>query len=365
MSTYVVFPVVDHDRLVAEAFTARGYTAEEARSAAHWAGRAAWYGIRSHGALKALHLDDLLGSAVGGCRPGASIEKIETGFPAAQKWNSHQKLGQPVAEEAMRTCMKLADRYGTGTVAVDHAFHYLWGGGYVMDAAQKGYIAYTTCTAGLAEVVPFQGRYPTLGTNPHSWGLPTTGAVGFPVVIDWATSAVAMGKVQVHRRENKPLGAGWAVDAAGRPTVDPEQVAALLPFGGHKGYGLGLLTELWGAMIGGSLPTLRGRFGAGGSAKRSMSFFFQCWRPETLGAGTFADSAAQTENVRAVIADILGHGNDSALLPGEIEHRAGQRSAQHGGLLFSEKEIADFAAEFARAAVTFDPAALQRVEVTE
>jgi len=365
MSAYVVLPVADHTRLVALAFQARGYTAEEAASAAHWAGRAAWYGIRSHGAIKALHLDEILGSGVGGCRPGAAIEKIETGFPAAEKWDSHQKLGQPVAEEAMRTCMALADRYGVGIVAVDHAFHYLWGGGYVMDAAAKGYVAYTTCTAGLAEVVPFQGRYPTLGTNPHSWGLPTTAAVGFPIVIDWATSAVAMGKVQVHLREGKPLGQGWAVDAAGHPTVDPSKVAALLPFGGHKGYGLGLLTELVGGMIGGWLPTLRGRFGEGGEAKRSMSFFFQCWRPEILGAGTFADTAAQTENVRAVIADILGHGNDSALLPGELEHRAGQLSARHGGLLFTEKEIDGLGEEFARASVPFHPASLSRVEIAE
>jgi hypothetical protein len=74
-----------------------------------------------------------------------------------------------------------------------------------MDAAKKGYIAYTNCTSTLSEVVPFGGKFPVLGTNPHSWGLPTTEACGFPVVIDWATSTVAMGRVQQLRRENKPL----------------------------------------------------------------------------------------------------------------------------------------------------------------
>jgi hypothetical protein len=99
----------------------------------------------------------------------------------------------------MDRCMELADKYGVGIVSVDNAFHYLWGGGYVIEAAKKGYIAYTNCPAALTEVVPFGGKFPSLGTNPHSWGFPTTDAVGFPICIDWATSVVAMGRVQVGR----------------------------------------------------------------------------------------------------------------------------------------------------------------------
>ncbi len=71
---------------------------------------------------------------------------------------------------------------------MDNALHYLWGGGYVMEAAERGYFAYTNCTSALAEVVPFGGKFPTLGTNPHSWGNPSTEANGFPIVMDWATS---------------------------------------------------------------------------------------------------------------------------------------------------------------------------------
>jgi LDH2 family malate/lactate/ureidoglycolate dehydrogenase len=74
--------------------------------------------------------------------------------------------------------MKLADEFGIGMVSVDNATHYLWGGGYVIDAALKGYIAYTNCTSATSEVVPFGGKTPTMGTNPHSWGFPTQAAVG-------------------------------------------------------------------------------------------------------------------------------------------------------------------------------------------
>ena len=127
-----------------------------------------------------------------------------------------------------------------------------------MKAAAQGYYAYTNCTSSLAEVVPFCGKTPTLGTNPHSWGLPTSKAVGFPVVVDWATSVIAMGRVQQLKRESKPLPPNAAVDSQGTVTTDPDQAVSLLPFGAHKGYGLGLLNEIVGAMTGGSLPTLRG-----------------------------------------------------------------------------------------------------------
>ena len=59
------------------------------------------------------------------------------------RWDAQRKLGQAVGAAAMKRACELADEYGTGCVAVDNAFHYLWGGGYVMGAAKQGYIAYT------------------------------------------------------------------------------------------------------------------------------------------------------------------------------------------------------------------------------
>lgn len=236
----LILPVSVHNAIVEAGYKKRGYTQEEATQASRFCELAAWHGIKTHNALKALHLDDHFGSGntkAKGCVPGAKIEKLPTKFKAVQKWNANKKLGQAVAFEAMDTCMKLADEYGVGIVAVDQAFHYLWGGGYVMDAAKKGYIAYTNCTAALAEVVPFGGKFPTLGTNPHSWGFPTTEAIGYPIVIDWATSTIAMGRVQQFVRENKPLPPGSAVDKDGKETSDATKVSALLPFGAHKGYG--------------------------------------------------------------------------------------------------------------------------------
>ncbi len=346
-TSYHIVPTALHNDLVRAAYLHRGYTAAEAEDAARFCELASAHGIRTHNAIKALHLDHLFGSATGGCKPGADIKIIDKKFAASEAWDGNLKLGQSVAFRAMERCMEMADKYGIGQVSVDNAFHYLWGGGYVMDAAKKGYIAYTNCTSTLGEVVPFGGKFPVLGTNPHSWGLPTQDACGFPIVIDWATSTVAMGRVQVLKREGKPLPLGAAVDAAGNPTTDPNEAAWLLPFGAHKGYGLSLLIEVMGAMIGGSLPTLRG----GGAhpdvksqpfpadEKRTSSFYFQVIHPDAISSGMFAKGRSFNENMKAVIGDILGHGNEGCMLPGQPEAQNAAHTEKAGGLLFTTAEV--------------------------
>ncbi|MEM6334342.1 MAG: Ldh family oxidoreductase [Planctomycetota bacterium] len=384
-----ILPAELHNQIVAAAYQARGYTADEADQAARFCELAATHGIKTHNALKALHLDHLFGSgnaAHPGCVPGATIDKLPSRFAACQVWNANRKLGQAVAFEAIDTCIDLADQYGVGIVSVDQAFHYLWGGGYVMEAAKRGYIAYTNCTAALAEVVPFGGKFPTLGTNPHSWGFPTQDAVGFPIVIDWATSTVAMGRVQQFKREGSQLPPDAAVDAEGNPTQDPNEVAALLPFGRHKGYGLSLINEIVAAFIGGSLPTLRSRperlpqaealtspptdaaddlkdARAKSAEKTTPNFHFQVIHPDALSSGAFAAGRDRAANVQAVLADVMGHGNSTkqggrAILPGQIEADFAQRTAQAGGLIFTDAELAEFAQLASENGMALDPATL-------
>lgn len=364
----LILPIETHNALVSAAYRHRGYTEDEAAQAARFSQLTAWYGIKTHNALKALHLDHLFGSGNTtnpGCVPGAEIEKLPSKFAAAQQWNANKKLGQAVAFEAIDAAEKMADQYGVGMVSVDQAFHYLWGGGYVMDSAKRGYIAYTNCTAALAEVVPFMGKHPTLGTNPHSFGFPTTDAIGYPIVIDWATSTVAMGRVQQFKREGLQLPPDSAVDKDGNPTQDPNQVHALQPFGRHKGYGLSLINELVGGFIGGSLPTLRSRpeaIPAGVTNEKSTpAFFFQVIHPDAISGGAFAQGRDQAANVKAVIEDVVGHGNteNGTILPGQLEHQAAQASEKAGGLLFTEAEIKEFKEIADECGHSFDPSTLK------
>lgn len=336
--TYFVVPESDHNSLIEAAYRHRGFSSDEAAEGARFCAEASRHGIQTHNAIKALHLDHLFGSGSQGCVPGAQIREIPGRFEASQVWDGNKKLGQSVAYRAMDRCIELADKYGIGQVAVDNAFHYLWGGGYVMDAARRGYIAYTNCTAALAEVVPFLGKLPTLGTNPHSWGFPTQEVLGYPLVIDWATSVVAMGRVQQLKREGKPLPPNAAVDKEGRPTTDAAEAVALLPFGAHKGYGLSLINELYGAMIGGSLPTLRSRWADDGE-KHTCCFFFQVIHPEAINGRSFSRGRTQNENLKAVLDDIFREDNASCVLPGLIEAQNAERCKENGGLLFTRAEV--------------------------
>ncbi|HSV13188.1 MAG TPA: Ldh family oxidoreductase [Tepidisphaeraceae bacterium] len=359
---YIVPPKV-HNELVAAAYRHRGYTADEAEAGARFSELTAVHGIKTHNAIKALHLDELFGSKSGGCKPGAKIDRLPTKYKAVQKWNANRKLGQATAFEAMDTAMNLADEFGVGVVAVDNAFHYLWGGGYVIDAARKGYISYTSCTAALAEVVPFGGKFPTLGTNPHSWGFPTQDVIGFPICIDWATSVVAMGRIQQFIREGKPVPTGWGVDELGNETTDPSKIKALFPFGQHKGYGLSLIDELYAAYMGGSLPTIRNRWDkVPEGEKGTCCFYFQCIKPDAI-AIDFANKRTQNENVKAVIRDIIGHGNEKAMLPGQIEANGAALSRKHGGLLFTEAEVKALGEIAHEAGVRFDAAAFKTVDL--
>ena len=80
--------------------------------------------------------------------------------------------------------------------------------------------------------------------------------------------------------------------------------------------------------------------------------------PDALSCGAFAQGRDQAANVKAVIVDILGHGNDACLLPGQIEHEAAARSELAGGLLFTDAEIAEFRQLADGCGVEFDRAKL-------
>jgi len=175
--------------------------------------------------------------------------------------------------------------------------------------------------------VPFGGKTPTMGTEPASWAFPTQDAIGFPIVIDWATSDRGDGPRAVDEtRKAKPLPPGAAVDAEGKETTDPNKAVALLPFGQHKGYGLGLIDELYAAYIGGGLPQIRGTGLGDAKEKRASTFFFQVIHPDAIKGSDYAKGRTQAQNVKAVIADILGHGNEKCLLPGQPEARNGELS---------------------------------------
>ena len=113
----------------------------------------------------------------------------------------------------------------------------------------------------------------------------------------------------------------------------------MLPFGAHKGYGLGLIDELYAGFIGGGLPQIRGTSLGDPKEKHGSTFFFQVIHPDAMKGNDYVKGRSQIQNVKAIIEDVLGHGNEKCLLPGQPEARSGELSKKHGGLLFTKAEI--------------------------
>jgi LDH2 family malate/lactate/ureidoglycolate dehydrogenase len=159
--------------------------------------------------------------------------------------------GGPAApERAMRWCIEHARGRGM-TVAVIRDWQMIVGAPWVRMAAEAGMIGFA-CTNFIPLVAPPGGRTPVLGTNPFAYGLPSDP----PVVLDVATSVVAMQKVRAAAADGESLPEGLIFDADGRPTTDPTMFESLAPLGSpfapHKGFGLALFIEaLTGVLSGG------------------------------------------------------------------------------------------------------------------
>lgn len=172
--------------------------------------------------------------------------------------NGQRGLGPVVVMEAMRELEDAVGTCGTAIAAIRNANHIGMLAYYAEAAAAAGFIGIVISTSE-ALVHPYGGTEAMLGTNPIAIGIP---AVTEPFVLDLATSIVPMGKIHNHALRGAPIPEGWAVDAAGHSTTDPEAAksGAIAPFGGAKGYGLGLAFELLVATLTGSdvAPEVRG-----------------------------------------------------------------------------------------------------------
>jgi L-2-hydroxycarboxylate dehydrogenase (NAD+) len=153
-----------------------------------------------------------------------------------------QGLGPVVARPALDIVEERVSETGIAAASIASANHLGMLAWYVEHVATHGLVCLAMTTSE-ALVHPYGGRKALIGTNPIAVGVP---AEPEPFVLDMATSQISMGKVHAHALREEPLEPGWALDADGEPTVDPVRAkeGALAPFGGPKGYGLGLAIEL-------------------------------------------------------------------------------------------------------------------------
>jgi delta1-piperideine-2-carboxylate reductase len=167
----------------------------------------------------------------------------ESGAPALARVDAKGGFAQLAFERGLPLLVEKAKACGIAALAINHCVHFaaLWP---EIEAVTAHGLVAIACTPSHAWVAPAGGIRPIFGTNPLAFGWPRPGP--HPYVFDFATSAVARGEIELHRRAGKPIPEGWAIDAEGRPTTDAAAglAGAMLTFGGHKGSALSTMIEL-------------------------------------------------------------------------------------------------------------------------
>lgn len=164
-------------------------------------------------------------------------------------------LGLVVGPEAMRRCIAKAQESGWCTVSVRASNHFGAASYYPMMAVAAGMGGMSMTNAGPL-MVPTFGMTPMLGTNPLSIAFPG-GNSSDPFLLDMASTSVAWGKIEIAKREGKPIPHGWALNTDGEFVTDPNEAISLAPLGSdrdhssHKGYGLAASVDLFSAILSG------------------------------------------------------------------------------------------------------------------
>jgi delta1-piperideine-2-carboxylate reductase len=246
-----------------------------------------------------------------------AVVKVDAGGGYAQL---SLKLGLPVLVEKARET-------GAAALVINNCVHFaaLWP--EVEAVARAGLVAFAF-TPSHAWVAPAGGTRPLFGTNPIAFGWPRPN--GDPFVFDFATSAVARGEIELHRRAGKPLPPGWAIDANGSPTTDPAAglAGAMLTFGGHKGSALSLMVELIAGPLIGDLTSVESLAAdAGAKASPLGGELILALDPAALTGGKTVEHLQRAEQL---LEAVVGQG---ARLPSQRRYEARARTMIDGVLV--------------------------------
>lgn len=312
--------------LCLEALTRRGLADRDAAICANAIMFATLRGLDSHGIVSILPA--ICNSiAVGRIDATSPIQTIK---PTVLKGNG--AAGPVIGERTMRRAMEVAAESGVGVAVAFNCNHFGAASYYAALALERDMIGICACNAA-PNVAPFGGARGLHGTNPIAYAAP--GGEEPPIVLDIATSAAAHGQVAKAARRGQAIPIGWAIDQEGRPTTDPKQVGALLPFGGHKGYGIGILVDVLTGALAASTVGLNVRQQDVDREHAGQSFFMLAISPDAFG-GRQELAQRVDQLTRDVHSVPPAEGFKEVLLPGELEWREERRRRADGIPLYDE-----------------------------
>jgi LDH2 family malate/lactate/ureidoglycolate dehydrogenase len=233
--------------LVASIFGAVGMSSEDAAMAADALVRTEMRGVVTHGVR---HVPRYVRSMHdGGIDPRAQFQVLrETASTATVE--AHAGLGHVVATKAVRLAMSKATNHGVAVVLARNSSHLGAPGHYALLAAEADMIAMVFSTTPRVMKAP-GSRGAVVGSSPVAYAVPSRGA---PFVFDASMSVVAGNRINMARERREPIPVGWIVNAEGVPSTNPDDYrlgGALVPIGGHKGFGIAVFTELLAGALSG------------------------------------------------------------------------------------------------------------------
>lgn len=273
------------------------------------------FGHDSHGVLRVKQYVSMMRSDM--IKP-ASRPRIRKRFGATAMVTNGYGFGQVGARYAAELAVEMGREHGIAAVSLGQTTHIGRLGEYTQMIAAAGLIGvgFTSGSMYSGWVAPYGGREKVFSTNPMSFAVPCAGEGA--LLLDFATSAMAHGKVLLARAKGEPLPQGMMLDKNGRPSTDASIVdkgAVLLAMGAYKGSGLSMMMEIIPTLLAGKRPIVSPDFHFGNPT------LLLALAPEAFDEDT--DFAYQVEALKQHVKSVKpAEGFDQVLLPGEPEARA-------------------------------------------
>jgi uncharacterized oxidoreductase len=319
---------------VAEVFTRSDSSPEEARRIATYLTTANLTGHDSHGVIRVPVY--IRWKKMGSVVPDQTVERV-VDTPSLAVVDGRFGYGQTVAPQAVRIGIEKCKASGLAAVALRNAGHIGRVGDWAEMAAAEGLVSvHFVNAAGSVLVAPYGGVERRMSTAPYCVGIPRQGQG--PIVLDFATSIVAEGKVLVASRGGKKLPKGALIDLDATLSEDPEVLygphtaegprdhgqgkGAIRAFGEHKGSGLAFICELLGGALTGT--------GATGPNRRFANGVFAIYvDPKVVDTGNFFDG--EISRYVTYFKDTKpAAGIDAVLIPGEPEAKMRAERTKNG-----------------------------------
>ncbi|MDR1045769.1 MAG: Ldh family oxidoreductase [Candidatus Adiutrix sp.] len=320
------FPKEKLEKTAAALLAKAGLRPEDALQAAEVIIQSDLSGVDSHGLSRlALYLGRIRQGMVNTAPKIGIISETESSLIL----DCDNGLGVATVPRALELALKKARGAGALACVMRNSNHYGVGNYYALKSISENMIC-LLCTSTTPSMAPTGGVELLIGSNPVTVGVPAGKARA--VILDMASSNVAMGKLQAMLREKQKIPFGWAITQDGRPTDDPAEavLGSLLPIAGYKGYGLAVIVDILSALLSGAAvgPEIGRLDGRGPLKPEEIGHFLLLINVEKFRP-VAEFKAAVDSYVELLKTSKKAEGVPEIFLPGEIElKKMAQRSAE-------------------------------------